>query len=284
MSQPIEIRKSLPTYIIAGAIANSVEIIGGQPLDRIKTKLQSEPGLSTRQGIQYIYSQDKIAGFYKGFRWNLMQAAIKGGTRWGINAGSDRFLSSLVREEDRRSHPVIFTTAIAGLSALLDGTVTNITDRAKTFEMSIDKKKEIWQHIRARGIGFFFDGWTRACLKQLSIWSSYQLSFNYLKRHMEEDNQGKPFSNLQKVALGAMPGVCSAFFSTLPDLLKTQAQIKIPLRETMLRSIAKIARLHGIKSLYTSLGVKIVRSAHYSLATYLIMDQLGALPNNMRSK
>jgi hypothetical protein len=274
---------SLVWTAVAGAIANGAEMLTlGQVLDRIKTELQRHPQLSTKQALSTIWHQDGLAGFYKGITLNLIQAGSKGFGRWGINAASDQINTHLFSESFRKHHPAAFTMSIALTAAVFDTTLTNITDRTKTFHMSTTQKHETWQQIKQRGLSFFFDAWGRTYLKQMSIWSTYQMSYGYLKRQMEKDHT--PLSLAQKITLGLVPGALSAFVSTVPDLLKTQAQMKNPLNKNIFESTVMLFQRHGLKGLHSSLGIKIFRSAHYSLFTFLAMHYLNALPQNMRIK
>src|SRR3990172_1692080 len=180
---------------IMGAVVSCIEIsLGGQPLDRLKTHLQRDPSLSTKGALQSIWRQEGVKGFYKGFRWNLVQAGTKGAFRWGANATCDYLYTSLVPLETRKRHPLLFTSAIALSAATLDATVLNLTDRVKIFEMTSRDRRETWARIRARGPSFFFDGWGRSCAKQMSIWMTYQLSYQLLKQRIERENDGKKVS------------------------------------------------------------------------------------------
>ncbi len=266
----------------AGAVANcTVMLLGGQVLDRLKTQLQTNPALTTKVAFKKIFHE----GPWNGLRWNMGQAGIKGATRWGINGLSDKINSHLIPNEYKKKYPGFFTLGIALTSAVIDATVTNVTDRAKTFEMSARDKKETIKAIQARGIRFFFDGWSRTCVKQIAIWGSYQTTYGYLKRSIVgEQGQNKTITIWEKFALGVIPGMASAVVSTVPDLIKTQAQKVDPLHKNYFQTVSFILREHGWKGLGNSLGTKVVRSGYYSLVTFIIMDQLQALPNNMQLK
>lgn len=276
---------SLTYVFFAGAVANSTELVlGGQILDRIKTKLQSEVGLTTKEAVQSILHKEGVRGFGKGSGWNLGGAGFKGGIRWMSNTASDRLYSDLFSEKVKKNHPLLFTAAVGLTAGIVDATVTNFFDRSKTFVMSSSDKREIWQRIQTRPIGFFFDGWARICAKQMVISTTYQLSYIFLKRRLEKTHPDRPISWNEKILLGYVPGLIGAVMSTLPDLLKTQAQIPQSLGKNAFRSVLEIFSRHGFKGFYGSLFVKMIRSSNYSLITFLVMDQLGALPNNMRIK
>ncbi len=270
---------------LAGGLANASELLlGGQLLDRIKTHLQAYPQLRTRQAIREVLERKEL---WKGARWNLLQGAAKGALRWSINGASDQVCTQLFSKEMKKQHPSLFAGSVALLSALADSTVTCAIDGTKTLEMSRDWKGKIqmWKLLNQRGFGTLLNGWTPTFLKQSSIWLIYLVSYEKIKQMVLALNQGNPVPFHHKILLGAAPGMLSSLVNTPFDLLKTQAQIDKPLGEKRLvRSAQLIVAQFGWRGLYNSLAVKVLRSGWYSLVTYLIMDKLDALPNNMKIK
>lgn len=262
-----------------GAFAGCLEMVLAAPFDRIKTTMQTKLSLGTIQCAREIFHTEGMAGFYRGIGWNLMQAATKGSVRWGINAFNDRVVTTHFSEDYRKKHPLLITGCIATSSSFMDGIITNITDRSKVFVMT-SEKKSIFEQIRKNGFCFFLEGWQRSVMKQASIWCSYQLTYSAIKQKLSEEEG--PLTVGEKLLLATGAAVVSAAVSTLPDLLKTQIQMENPLQASVAATISHIWKNHGISGFFTTMGIKMVRSTHYSVFTYFIMDACNALPGNMK--
>eukprot|EP01012_Entosiphon_sulcatum_P015810 TRINITY_DN2077_c0_g1_i1.p1 TRINITY_DN2077_c0_g1~~TRINITY_DN2077_c0_g1_i1.p1 ORF type:complete len:326 (+),score=30.83 TRINITY_DN2077_c0_g1_i1:47-979(+) len=285
---------------VCGATGQCLEIVTlGHILDRIKTEQQCNPAASTvRSTAREIWRRGGLSDLYLGLRWNLLQGALKGSSRWGINNWCHAVVTAVTPEGLSKTHPSFFSGLVACTAAVTETTVLICPlESLKTLEMTIQRKPGtsasslVLQRLQADGSALLFRGWARTLLKQTVSWFAYLVGYGKFKEIAENANTKlmpdgthvlQPIPWHHKAMVGAATGMMSAAIHTPVEMLKTQAQKADATKSSMLVVSRQIWRAYGIRGFYVSLNAKLLRSAWFSAVTLLTMDYLNAMPAHMK--
>jgi Mitochondrial carrier protein len=266
-----------------GAFAHSCEVLfTGHILDRVKVEQEIHTSYSVKNAIFSIWKKGKWKEFSKGLKWNVALSALKGGCGWSIHNISNRTVSALYPQKDQ-SRPSFSHSATVGIcTAFLETSfIACPLERLKTFEMTQQDKHQptVREHIKQEGIGFFYKGWNIVLLRQSLNWVTCLGIYQLLRQPLLDYNHNQPLSLKQKIVLGAATGSLVAIVNAPVDLLKTHAQ-----RANILKSekILETIKKNGIRGMYNGLKMKVLRQSCSSAITLFILDQLQALPQNMK--
>lgn len=271
--------------LVSGVIAQSAEIMTlGHICERIKVEQQRYPELrSIQQTMRHMWGRGGIKEIYKGTGWNVLSGVAKGTARWGGYCGFYKLYEKILHKEWQKKYPAAVSLGVGLSSAFVVTTfVACPLENLKIREMT-GPKQSFRQIVRQRGVPFFFRGWSRMILKQSFSLSSYLIAVEKFKQIAETFNSQTPTPLYQKMMISASAGMVSCLFHTPLDVLKTQTQLENPLAEKKLIAAARfLLEKYGARGLYSSLNVKLLRSGWHAAVTLGIMDQLDALPEQMK--
>ena len=278
-----------PFYLsfLSGVVAHAYEVSSlGHILDRIRVEQEVHPQLTLRKAVLSIWKKGRWNAFYRGLRWNIGLSAMKGGFGWSLHNVSNRFMLGVCHQKDPLHPSFPFVIAVGLGSAFLETTLILCPlERLKTVEMTHNSKQifTVNEYIKKEGIQFFYRGWKLVMLRQSCSWISYLGIYQHLRHSFLAYNEDRSLSLIQKVFLGGITGGVVAVINAPLDLLKTRAQKANPLHSKgVFFAVRSVLDKHGWRGLYSGLSMKVGRHIWSSASILIILDQLQALPSNMK--
>ncbi len=268
------------TKIMMGASLAAAELLSlGHILDRIKTHQQANPGqFNGWQSAKYIYKNKGFLGFYTGVQWNVLTHSGKAAFRWAVMGYMDDLWHRTIPKNLNSQYPSLQPTLLGISVSFLEATcLVCPAEVLKTKEMTSSLKNyKFIPYMNTIGWKHLFDGVDVVLFRQAVSWISFLVAYKKTNQFALDCNEGKKLNLLQQFGVGGVAGAINVLFTTPFDSLKTQVQKDNPLKAKYIFSaFNEMRRNHGLKSLYSGLSVRMLRSTYYAGLTLTLMERLG---------
>lgn len=266
--------------VASGASLAVIELLSlGHILDRIKTHQQASPGqFSAWESAKYIYNNKGFTGFYTGVQWNVLTHSGKAAFRWAVMGYMDDVWYRTIPKNINRQYPSLQPTLL-GLSVSIAEATCLVcpAEVLKTKEMTHNMKDyKFIPYMRKIGWKHLFDGIDVVLFRQAVSWCSFLVAYKKTNQLAIDSNGGEKLNLVQQFVVGAVAGGINVLFTTPFDSLKTQVQKDNPLKaKYIIPAFMEMKRNYGLKSLYSGLNVRMLRSTYYAGITLTLMERLG---------
>eukprot|EP01060_Flectonema_neradi_P024123 TRINITY_DN326_c1_g2_i1.p1 TRINITY_DN326_c1_g2~~TRINITY_DN326_c1_g2_i1.p1 ORF type:complete len:278 (+),score=43.63 TRINITY_DN326_c1_g2_i1:117-950(+) len=262
--------------LAAGSASQIAEVLlFGHVLDRVKVHQQISM-TSTRTAMQQLIARGGVKELYKGIEWNLTQATVKGGLRWGTLTASDKLCSMGLNKKD---NPTRYNTAVGVSAGILETTlVTCPMESIKVRQMVHNQscgKYSIRNDIMKNGVSIIYKGWTPMCIKQALTWCTFLVAYEQVKQTVKRYRGDTPLSTSDKVMIGVGTGSISTLVQAPADAMKTVAQSG--------GKISDLTKTHGLlRPLFNGMSLKLVRHCTTAVVSLLTLEYFGCMPDSMK--
>eukprot|EP01041_Mallomonas_annulata_P006919 gene6919-14056_t len=262
-------------HFIAGTAAGIAEIIVGQPLDTVKSRIQAElmkPSNVVHRSEWEIWSdsirKDGFLQLYRGSSTRIMSAGVGGALLYGVNS-SFKKMFHVNAEEDGIASVGFFVAASA--SGLVETFIYTPFESIK-LHMQIAPRDKIpsLQYstssiYRKGGISAFYRGFYATAAREISGNIAYFTTYQLLKNNLSRLKGLHPKDASFEIIFfsGGMAGIAFWLVSHPIDTLKSLIQtdnILQPKYNGVIDCIRKVHIEKGILSFYRGFGLSLVRA------------------------
>lgn len=266
--------------IALGALLAAAELLSlGHILDRIKTTQQAFPGRFSALGAtKHIYNHNGLLGFYTGLRWNLLTHCGKAAFRWAVMSHMSEFWTKIIPHQIHTQYPSLQSTLLGLSVGIVEATfLVCPAELIKTKEMTNSLAHfNFVPYVRTVGLKRLFDGVDVVILRQVMSWCSFLFAYEKTNQFALRWNEGNKLNLIPQFGVGAAAGGINVLLTTPFDAIKTQVQKNNPLNaKFFIPAFLEMQRTYGLKSLYSGLGVRMIRSTWYAGLTLTLMEHLG---------
>ncbi len=275
-----EKRGMLVTMASGGALAGAELLLGGHAIDRIKTWQQAHPDRNSCPGIKesarQIYQIKGLAGFYDGFRWNVLSHCGKTAMRWTFLGKLQTFSNQIVPSVLQKPHPYLQPILLAALMS----TIESVSIQCLTESM---KTKEMQSSASCYPIGFkrIFNGCDAVIARQFISWTSFLICHKEATDLMVKathKTSKKDLSLSEQFAVGMVTGIFNTMITGPIDVVKTQMQKPDPIEGRTFYSAARaVLKRHGLFAFTRGVPIKMFRSSLFIGVNTVAMAKFGIL-------
>ncbi|KAL4497372.1 hypothetical protein ABPG72_011307 [Tetrahymena utriculariae] len=228
--QQQHIKKSIVDFL-AGMITGWVSVITLQPLDMIKTTMQTSSNKQSILGCaKEIYQRSKMKGFYRGMLFPLIGSSFFSAIYYGSNEQMKKLICFFSNHKyDRTSLPlqyIFFSGSFAGLTtSCISIPVEHVKIRLQTqknqqFTGSIDCFKKI---LRNHGVVGLYNSSILQLSRDFIGCGSFFVMYDITKRHFKRQNNGE-LDKLRLFLSGCVAGMSYWPLCFPLDVIKTKMQ------------------------------------------------------------
>ncbi len=256
---------------MGGGMAGGIGVTVVYPIDVVKTRMQNQRGSST---IRYkssfdcarqLYRNEKVLGFYRGLRPQLLGVAPEKAIKLAVND----IMRSLYQDKNFSKTTELMLNissgSVAGMSQVI---VTNPLEICKIRlqvhgELHPNQPLSLYKVVSELGFKGLYRGSSACMMRDIPFSAIYFPVYSILREKLT-DEEGKITGTKQMVA-GMAAGICSSSATTPADVVKTRLQVK-PLSGQMtydgiIDCYKKIIRYEGARALFKGMVPRISRSA-----------------------
>jgi len=260
---------------LAGSFSGTCSTVLFQPLDLVKTRIQTHIPVGTPYGMVTAFKQvvctDHLIGLWKGMSPSLARTI----------PGIGMYFCAL--NEMKRSfggkEPSAFASIAMGSSArtlsaasLLPFTVvkTRFESGFYSYNGIGNALCVIYSKEGARGL---FSGIIPTLARDAPYSGLYLMFYTQNKRLMSSESLNGPFGPLLHFSCGVVSGLCASCLTQPADVLKTKMQL-YPDKFTSVRELAvSLYKSEGVKPFFIGLTPRLVRRTLLSAMSWAVYEQ-----------
>lgn len=283
-------------HLVAGTMAGIAEVIVGQPMDTVRSRLQAQllcisnqANVSEWEVWSNSIKQDGLIQLYRGSSSRIIASGLGGATLYGINNSIKKIFNVDAEEDGIASLGFFIAAAGCGLgeaiiytpleSIKLHMQMASPLVKTSFFESS----RRLYQKGR---IFAFYRGFGATALREIPgnfvYFTTYQLLKNNISRTCGVHPKDASFWTI--FVSGGFAGVALWLvchpIDTLKSLIQTDNLLQ-PKYSGILDCLKKVQRERGLLSLYRGLGLSLARAFPCNAAafsTYEFVLSLGLFP------
>ncbi|CAF1413323.1 unnamed protein product [Rotaria magnacalcarata] len=295
----------------SGTVGATASVYVGQPLDTIKTKLQTFPNKYKHffQCGRTIFRENGLRGLYAGTLPSLLANAagfylLKNGILFMAYGQCQHFICILRHKTNNEQLTTVENMAAGSVASIFSSIALCPTElvkcRIQTLHEveqmnSLNNKSSIFKKInsspvsitrdiiREEGIRGLFRGLTTTLLREFPGYGCFFGGYELTRKILTHESQKKGDIGFVKTWLsGGMAGVCFWIIMFPIDAIKSRIQVFKP-KMSLSRYTLQIIKLEGFKVLYAGLAPTLIRTFLATGALFITYEQIRFYLNQMIS-
>ncbi|CAF2992448.1 unnamed protein product [Rotaria socialis] len=286
----------------SGTVGATASVYVGQPLDTIKTKLQTFPNNYKNfiQCGQTIFHENGLRGLYAGTLPSLLANTAENGILFMAYGQCQQFICVLRHKTSSEQLTTVENMAAGSVASIFSSIALCPTELVKCriqtlHEMEhmnpLNNESSIFKKIspvgitrdivREEGIRGLFRGLTTTLLRECPGYGCFFGGYELTRKVLAHENQKKGDIGFVKTWLsGGMAGICFWIIMFPIDAVKSRIQVFKP-KMSLPRYTLQIIKLEGFKVLYAGLAPTLIRTFLATGALFITYEQIRFHLNQM---
>jgi len=271
---------------VAGAVAGTADVWACHPLDRIKTHLQNNPGMSISQSAKEIWSKGKgptggLYSLYEGILPMTAEAVFKVGIRYFSFTFFTQQYNGVVHG-DKSKEPTFGVNLLGGAFAgVVESMLVVIPcELLKVRHMTQTHSKSFGEVlrdvVRNEGLAGLYKGGSATLLRQVTNHMIRFPVFHETSSWLKGGDRDRKLPVLQNLAAGAFAGTCSTLVNNPLDTIKTRMQ-KQGQNLGAVDVIKGIYKDGGLRAYWAGVSTRILRVAPGQAITWAVVEWMSHL-------
>jgi len=266
---------------VAGAVAGTADVWACHPLDRIKTHLQNNPGLSIVQSTKEILSKGKgvtggLYALYEGILPMTAEAIFKVGIRYFAFSFFTQQYNEMVHGDRNKENGFglnlmggAFAGVVESFAVVIPCELLKVRHMTQTHSKSFG---EVFRDVvKNEGVAGLYKGGSATLLRQVTNHMIRFPVFFATTNWLKGDDRHKKLPVLQNLAAGAFAGTCSTLVNNPLDTIKTRMQ-KQGQDKGSIEVIRGIYRDGGLRAYWAGVSTRILRVAPGQAITWAVVE------------
>lgn len=264
--------------LTAGALGGTVCVLTGQPLDTVKVKMQTFPGLykGVADCCLKTYSQVGFRGFYKGTGPALMAYVAENSVLFMCYGFCQQFVRKVVGLDKQARLSDLQNAAAGSLASAFASLTLCPTELVKCrlqtmYEMEVSGKivkshNTVWSVVRGilrkDGPLGFYRGLSSTLVQEVPgyffFFGGYEVSRSFFASGRSKDELGP----VPLMISGGIAGICLWLVIYPVDCIKSRIQVlsMSGKQARFLRTLLSVVESEGIAALYSGLTASMIRA------------------------
>ncbi|EDO45549.1 predicted protein [Nematostella vectensis] len=268
-------KTSLPTAFMAGAFSGTCSTILFQPLDLVKTRLQTRAIASGNGGMFYtfytVFRADHVAGLWRGLTPSIYRC-VPGVAMYFTSLHG---LSSFVSEDPSPLQSIVLGATARTIAGVCMMPVTVVKTRYESGNFNYTSMRQalvsIWTNEGGRGL---YSGLVATVARDAPFSGLYLMFYTQIKRRAKGLLQVGDLTSGQNFICGIMAGAMASVVTQPADVVKTRLQMNPYMYPSNRAAVVAIIEAGGIEGLFRGLVPRTVRRTLMSAMAWTIYEEV----------
>lgn len=276
-----EVISSFPVFksFLIGSFSGTCSTILFQPLDLVKTRLQSTVQPSSAGTITVmgnVLRQEKIMGLWKGLTPSMLRC-VPG---VGLYFGTLHWLSSTFVRGEPTAVQAIFLGVTARCISV--ATLLPVTVVKTRFESGVYKYRTVTDALqkiyKVEGVRGLYSGLTATLIRDAPFSGVYLMFYTQMKKQCPTGWKEGQFSSLTYFSCGLLSGCMASLLTQPADVIKTHVQLFPERYGRTSVAVLQVYKVHGLNGYFRGLAPRMLRRTLMSAMSWTIYERVSLKP------